>query len=232
MPTVVDRGLEGVVVGSTTSSNVEGGVRAPNLPRLDIDVSRRTPRSKRSSPSLLYGDLPNRHQLEHYATSRLPAPYPTYGHAMQKVSEAFLADGPAADRGQRPWDSSHLNADGEHLSDVHTAIELDAKVPTIRSARDRVRRGLDQSRPRSTISRRPATSSTCARAKRRMRSRRMRSTPTSFCSPTSFNTSTFAARVAASTRADIYASVTAAFATLQGDLHGGAATSAFRTLAE
>ena len=40
----------------------------------------------------------------------------------------------------------------------------------------------------------------------------------------SYNASTFAARVAASTRADIYASMTAALATLQGDLHGGAAT--------
>ena len=48
----------------------------------------------------------------------------------------------------------------------------------------------------------------------------------------SYNASTFAARVAASTRADIYASVTAALATLQGDLHGGAATAAFRTLSE
>ena len=43
----------------------------------------------------------------------------------------------------------------------------------------------------------------------------------------SYNASTFAARVAASTRADIYASVTAALATLQGDLHGGAATAAY-----
>ncbi len=37
-----------------------------------------------------------------------------------------------------------------------------------------------------------------------------------------FNASTFAARVAASTWADMYAAVTAAIATLQGDLHGGA----------
>src|ERR1017187_2053563 len=37
-----------------------------------------------------------------------------------------------------------------------------------------------------------------------------------------FNASTFAARVAASTWADMYAATTAAIATLQGDLHGGA----------
>jgi citrate synthase len=48
----------------------------------------------------------------------------------------------------------------------------------------------------------------------------------------SYNASTFAARVAASTRADVYAAVTAALATLQGDLHGGAASASYATLVE
>jgi citrate synthase len=48
----------------------------------------------------------------------------------------------------------------------------------------------------------------------------------------SYNASTFAARVAASTRADVYAAVTAALATLQGDLHGGAASGSYATLVE
>jgi len=38
----------------------------------------------------------------------------------------------------------------------------------------------------------------------------------------SYNASTFSARVTASTRADMYAAATAALATLEGDLHGGA----------
>ena len=48
----------------------------------------------------------------------------------------------------------------------------------------------------------------------------------------SFNASTFAARVTASTRADIYAATVSALATLEGDLHGGAASAAFNTLVE
>lgn len=46
------------------------------------------------------------------------------------------------------------------------------------------------------------------------------------------NTSTFAARVAASTLADLYSSVTAAIAALKGPLHGGAGPEVVRTLEE
>jgi citrate synthase len=46
----------------------------------------------------------------------------------------------------------------------------------------------------------------------------------------SYNASTFSARVTASTRADIYASVTSAIATLTGDLHGGAASATYTNL--
>jgi 2-methylcitrate synthase len=45
-----------------------------------------------------------------------------------------------------------------------------------------------------------------------------------------FNASTFAARVAASTLADVHGAVTAAIATLKGPLHGGANEAVMRTL--
>jgi citrate synthase len=47
-----------------------------------------------------------------------------------------------------------------------------------------------------------------------------------------FNASTFAARVAASTLADVHGAVTAALATLKGPLHGGANEAVMRTLRE
>src|SRR5207237_69930 len=47
-----------------------------------------------------------------------------------------------------------------------------------------------------------------------------------------FNASTFAARVTASTLADIYAAVTSACGTLKGPLHGGANEESMRMLAE
>jgi citrate synthase len=47
-----------------------------------------------------------------------------------------------------------------------------------------------------------------------------------------FNASTFAARVAASTLADMHGAITAALATLKGPLHGGANEAVMRTLQE
>jgi citrate synthase len=48
----------------------------------------------------------------------------------------------------------------------------------------------------------------------------------------SYNASTFSARVTASTKADLYAAVTSAIATLQGEAHGGAASAVGRVLLE
>jgi citrate synthase len=48
----------------------------------------------------------------------------------------------------------------------------------------------------------------------------------------SYNASTFSGRVTASTKADLYAAVTAAIATLQGEAHGGAASAVGRVLLE
>jgi len=48
----------------------------------------------------------------------------------------------------------------------------------------------------------------------------------------SYNASTFAARVTASTRADIYAAAVSAIATLEGDLHGGAPSKVMKMILE
>jgi citrate synthase len=48
----------------------------------------------------------------------------------------------------------------------------------------------------------------------------------------SYNASTFSARVTASTRADMYAALTSALATLEGELHGGAPSKVMSMLLE
>ena len=127
---------------------------------------------------------------------------------------------------------SPVNAHGEHLSDVHTAIELIAKMPTIVAGWDRIRRDLDPIAPRTDLSQ--AGNFLYMRTGKVPHAIEEDALDTYFVllADHSFNASTFAARVVASTRADIYASVTAALATLQGDLHGGAASAAYRTVTE
>jgi citrate synthase len=234
LPTVVDRGLEGVVVGSTQLSNVEGSIGRLTYRGYDIDDLAPNATFEEIVHLLLYGTLPNRHQLETLkrelsACRALPEPLL---NAMQNVPKTAWPMEVLRTIVSGLGLFSPVNAQGEHVSDVHTAIELIAKMPTIVAAWDRIRRDLEPISPRSDLSQ--------AGNFLYMRSGKVPhaieedaiDTYLVLLADHSYNASTFAARVAASTRADIYASVTAALATLQGDLHGGAATAAFHTLNE
>lgn len=234
LPTVVDRGLEGVVVGSTQLSNVEGAIGRLTYRGYDIDDLAPNATFEEIVHLLLYGYLPNRHQLdvlkrELGACRALPEPLV---NAMQNVPKTAWPMDVLRTIVSGLGLFSPVNAQGEHLSDVHTAIELVAKMPTIVAAWDRIRRGLEPIGPRSDLSQ--AGNFLYMRTGKVPHAIEDDALDTYFVllADHSYNASTFAARVAASTRADIYASVTAALATLQGDLHGGAASAAYRTLAD
>jgi citrate synthase len=234
LPTVVDRGLEGVVVGSTELSNVEGGIGRLTYRGYDIDDLAPNATFEEIVGLLLYGQLPNRHQLDtlkHELTSRRSLPEPLVNFMQNVPKTAWPMEVLRTVVSGLGLFSPH-NTNGEHLSDVHSAIELIAKMPTIVAAWDRIRRGLEPIDPRSDLSQ--AANFLYMRSGKMPHAIEEQALDTYLVllADHSFNASTFAARVAASTRADIYASITAALATLQGDLHGGAATAAFRTLDE
>jgi citrate synthase len=234
LPTVVDRGLEGVVVGSTQLSNVEGTIGRLTYRGYDIDDLAPNATFEEIVHLLLYGHLPNRHELEALrreigARRALPEPLV---NAMQSVPKTAWPMDVLRTIVSGLGLFSPVNSHGEHLSDVHTAIDLIAKMPTIVAGWDRIRRDLDPIAPRTDLSQ--------AGNFLYMRSGKVPhaieedalDTYLVLLADHSFNASTFAARVVASTRADIYASMTAALATLQGDLHGGAASAAYRTVSE
>jgi citrate synthase len=234
LPTVVDRGLEGVVVGSTQLSNVEGTIGRLTYRGYDIDDLAPNATFEEVVHLLLYGHLPNRHELEALkreigARRALPEPLV---NAMQSVPKTAWPMDVLRTIVSGLGLFSPVNADGEHLSDVHTAIDLIAKIPTIVAGWDRIRRDLDPVAPRSDLSQ--AGNFLYMRTGKVPHAIEEDALDTYFVllADHSFNASTFAARVVASTRADIYASVTAALATLQGDLHGGAASAAYRTVTE
>ncbi|HVA33817.1 MAG TPA: citrate/2-methylcitrate synthase, partial [Candidatus Baltobacteraceae bacterium] len=64
MPTVVDRGLEGVVVGTTELSNVEGTIGRLTYRGYDIDDLAPNATFEEVVHLLLYGHLPSRHELD------------------------------------------------------------------------------------------------------------------------------------------------------------------------
>ncbi len=229
---VVDRGLEGVVVGSTVLSNVEGQIGRLTYRGYDIDDLAPNASFEEVAHLLLYGHLPTATELEAFKrelASRRELPGPLVA-AMQSVPKSAW-----------PMDVMRtivsglalfvpVNDHGEHVSDVHSAIDLIAKTTTVLAAWDRIRRGLDPLEPRNDLSH--------AANFLYMRTGKV---PTEIeedavdtylvlLADHSFNASTFSARVTASTRADIYASVTSAIATLSGDLHGGAANASYSNL--
>ena len=232
--TIVDRGLEGVVVNHTDLSNVEGELGRLTYRGYDIHDLAPNACFEEVCHLLLYGHLPTASELERIktalATNRM-LPEPLL-NGMQRLPRTAwpmdvlrtIVSGLAL--------FSPVNPTGEHSSDERSALELIARMPTIVAAWDRIRRGLEPIEPRHDLSQ--------AANFLYMRSGRVPDevqenaldTYLVLLADHSFNASTFSARVTASTRADIYAAVTAAIATLEGDLHGGAPSKVMTMLLE
>ncbi|MFN2448544.1 MAG: citrate/2-methylcitrate synthase [Candidatus Baltobacteraceae bacterium] len=231
---VVDRGLEGVVVGNTQLSNVEG--KQGRLTFRGYDIHDLAPHAcfEEVAHLLLYGHLPSRQELaalkkELGARRMLPEPLID---AMQRTPKdawpmdvlRTLVSGLAL---FVPVDNK-----GAHTSDVHAAIELIAKVPSVVAMWDRIRRGLEPIEPRADLSQAANFLYMCRGEVPSAVAEDAVDTYLVLLADHSYNASTFSARVTASTKADLYAAVTAAIATLQGEAHGGAASAVGRVLVE
>ncbi|HEV3157573.1 MAG TPA: citrate/2-methylcitrate synthase [Candidatus Baltobacteraceae bacterium] len=222
--TIVDRGLEGVVVGTTELSNVEG--LEGRLTYRGYDIHDLAPQAtfEEICYLLLFGQLPNRYQLEDLmvrlaANRMLPQPMLDSMFAFPKT--AWPMDVLRTSISELALFVPHLE-DGMHPSNPRAAIHLIAKTPTIVAAWDRVRRGLDPVEPLPRLS--TAANFLYMRTGElpSKTAERALNTYLVLLADHSYNASTFAARVTASTRADIFAAATSAVATLEGDLHGGA----------
>lgn len=231
---VVDRGLEGVIVGSTLLSNVEGQIGRLTYRGFDIDDLAPNATFEETVHLLLFGHLPTAAELEilkREIGSRRMLPEPLV-NSMQRVPKTAWPMDVLRTMTSGLALFSPVNQRGEHVSDVHTAIELIAKMPSILASWDRIRRGLDPVEPRTDLSH--AANFLYMRTGKVPSEIEEDALDTYFVllADHSFNASTFSARVTASTRSDMYAGITSALATLEGDLHGGAATAAFNTLLE
>jgi citrate synthase len=232
--TVVDRGLEGVVVGATELSHVEGEAGRLTYRGYDIHDLAENATFEEVCYLLLFGTLPNAHQLQDL-TVRIAA-----NRAIPPAILSWMATMP---RDAWPMDvlrtvvsalalfTPHLG-DGAHPSNPRSAIHLIAKAPTIVAAWNRIRRGLKPLDPLPNLS--SAANALYMRTGRAPAPEAERALDVYLVllADHSYNASTFAARVTASTRADIYAAATSAIATLDGDLHGGAPAKVMRALIE
>jgi citrate synthase len=224
MSTVVNPGLEGVVVGETVLSNVEGEAGRLTYRGYDIHDLAENASFEEVVHLLLFGQLPTHQELIDL-TAGLAARRP--------LPSGLLAMLHAVPRDAWPMDVLRTavsaisqfiphRPDGSHETSVETAIDLIAKFPTIVAAWDRMRRGLEPIAPDPKLS--TAANFLFMRTGELPIPEAEEALDTYFVllADHSFNASTFSARVTASTGADIYCAVTSAVSTLAGDLHGGA----------
>ncbi len=212
------------MVGETVLSNVEGQIGRLTYRGYDIHELAVNATYEEVVHLLLHGQLPTHSELHDLAAKlsearALPSALIAIMHAIPK--DAWPMDVLRTSISALAHYVPHRR-DGSHASDVGAAINLIAKTPTIIAAWDRIRRGLEPIAPDSKL--RLAANFLWMRSGEKPIPEAERALDTYFVllADHSYNASTFAARVTASTRADIYGAVTSAVATLAGDLHGGA----------
>ena len=227
-------GLRNVVAGESSISSIDGerGILAYR----GIDIHALAEQSSFEEVSFLLhrGKLPTRAELaaftQELARERpVPAPtvsvlrlFPASTHPMTSLRSAVSALGafdPDADDDTPP-------------ANARKALRLTAQMATVVALVERARRGRDPVAPDPSLSHAANFLYMLTGGRPRPEAERAMDMALVLHADHEFNASTFAARVAASTLADMHGAITAALATLKGPLHGGANEAVMKTLQE
>ena len=228
----VKAGLEGIAVGATAISDVDG--IAGKLIYRGIDIHELATRSTFEETAYLiwYGKLPTRAQLAEIKAQLA-------GEA--KVSPGVIDELRRLPKGVAPMDAlrtavsllHHYDPDRDDNSIPATqrkAIRLTAQTATVTAAIERLRRGKEPVSPDPSLS-------YAANFVWMLNSERPHDTATRSLdialilhADHGFNASTFAARVITSTLTDIHSAIVGAIGCLKGPLHGGANEAVMKTL--
>ena len=234
MMEIKDTGLRGVPVADTRISAVDGEKGKLIYRGYDIDELARYSTFEETVYLLLYETLPTQKELEIFKETlaserQLPAGIIRHmkkrkksAHAMDVLQSVIpmLAD----------FDDTARAA--TKAAQIKISIRLVAKMATVVAYWDRIRKNLDIIKPNEKLG---AAANFIYMLKGEIPDKE---TAKEFdaClvlhAEHSFNASTFAARVVASTRAHMYACTGAALAALSGELHGGANTQVMKMLLE
>jgi citrate synthase len=227
-------GLRGIPVADTKISAIDGErgmliYRGFNI----LDLARYST-FEEVAYLLLFGDLPSREQLESFQESL---------STEREIPEALLRSMEVRPKSAHPMDvlqsSVAMLADFdpqvrmmEREADLNKAKRLIAKIPTIVSAWDRIRKGHSPVKPESSLSHAANFLYLLNGEVPDPKTARDFDICLVLHADHTFNASTFAAREVSSTRAHIYASVAAALGALSGELHGGANAQVMEMLLE
>lgn len=228
------KGLEGVIVGQSKLSDIDGEVGELIYAGYDIDDLARNTTFEEVCYLLWNGELPNREQLE--------------GFKRELAGQARLDDKVLAVLRTLPGDAdpmaalrtavSALGCFDAQADDVtpaeirRKALYLTAVTPTLVAAYARLRAGKEPLQPKDglsfaanflyTLNGEEANETRC----------RTMDVALVLHAEHAMNASTFAARVTAGTLSDVYSAITSAIGTLKGPSHGGANVEVMNMLRE
>jgi len=227
-------GLRGIPVADTKISAIDGErgqliYRGFNI----LDLARYST-FEEVAYLLLFGDLPNRKQLESFQESL---------SAEREIPEGLLRSMEVRPKSSHPMDvlqsSVAMLADYdpqarvmEKDADLTKAKRLIAKIPTIVATWDRIRKGHSPVKPDPSLSHAANFLYLLNGEAPDPETARDFDICLVLHADHTFNASTFAAREVASTRAHMYASIAAALGALSGELHGGANAQVMEMLLE
>ena len=229
-----DIGLRGVLVADTAISLIDGVKGELSYRGYDIHDLAAYATDEEVAYLLLYGVLPTTVQLEEFsktlaAERMLPASIidvlkklPNTASPMD-VLQATVSLLAGFDP-ERQDDSKEAN--------LRRATRLIAALPTVVAAWDRIRKNLSPIEPDPKLNRAANFLYMLMGQVPDEEIAKDFDTCLVLHAEHSFNASTFAARVVASTRAHMYAAVSAAVGSLSGELHGGANMQTMRNLVE
>lgn len=229
---IINTGLRGVTIASTKISHVDSDAsKLIYRGYLITDLAKNTTYEE-VVHLLLFEKLPNPTQLkilsQHLASERaIPEtliaalktrPKTALPMDILQAAIAMLAD-------YDPDASRQTKVKAEDI-----AVKLVAKIPTIVAAWDRIRNGREPVPPDADLSHAANFLYMLTGVKPDEQTARDFDICLVLHAEHSFNASTFAAREVASTRAHMYAAVSAAVGSLSGELHGGANSQVMKML--
>jgi len=218
------KGLEGVLAAQSSICFIDGAAGRLTYRGIDIHVLAEHSTFEETAYFLLFGHLPKQAELdaftkqlqaerevptEIYTLLRTLPPTATPMEVLRTATSALSAydpDGP----------------DNSDEANVRKGIRLIARMTTLTTAYDRIRRGLEPVKPDPSLSMAESFLYGLTGEKPHPSSARVFDVCLILHADHELNASTFAARVIASTLSDMYAAITGAIGALAGSLHGGA----------
>ena len=227
-------GLRGIHVADTMISGVDGENGKLEYRGYSITDLAKYSSFEETAYLLLYGDLPNQKQIEEFKVELA-----NERDIPDLVVQTLKSRSPSALSMDVLQSAISLLADYDpdlesEDKDAHRrkGIRLISKVATVIAAWDRIRNGLEYIKPNKTLSHSANFLYMINGEKPTEEIAKYIDIAFILHADHSFNASTFVARGVASTRAHMYAAVTAAIGTLSGILHGGANTRVMKELIE